>query len=138
MSKTLGYKGTITKGEVEKIKLSTKQGKVGYRIVKLQIMPVNIITGSNESVVQILNVFEDGNILGAAYFLRDQGTVASAATDIIIFDNVVFNQDIYVTYADGQASSTEMNYYLELEVTSLTDLQSTQLTLKSLRTLVSV
>ena len=49
-----------------------------------------------------------------------------------IFDNEVFNQDIYVTNNDADSSSP-INYYIELEVIPLDDAGAEYTTLKDMR-----
>ena len=60
-------------------------------------------------------------------------------TDQVIFDNAVFNQDlfIYVTDTKGAAGAAQCNYYIELETMPLSDIESTKLTLQSLRNIAS-
>ena len=118
------YRGMILDGGQETIRLSTNNGKTGYRIKKFQLMPESTGSGTNEALVTvwkyqqdsaIQNVnFNDNSLLAAAMFLRDQGVVA-ITSESIIFDSALFNQDIFVTYADAQGSTGLMNYYIELE-----------------------
>jgi len=79
--------------------------------------------------------FTEGDLLAAAYS-EDNSNVASPISMVTIFDNEVFNQDIYVTNANVSGTQ-QMNYYIELEIIDLTDVQATQLTLKNLRTIAS-
>ena len=124
------YRALMTQDQVLRIPLSniTESGK-GYRIRKLQVMP-NDVDGStshecaiqvflkNPGVARIDIDFNDNTLLAAAYYARSVQTgapyVIDAATESIIFDNTVFNQDIYVSYGTGQ-SSQKLNFYLELE-----------------------
>ena len=130
----------------DRIRVKTNKGKVGYRIVKFQLMPNDPGGGGYENVVQIWKVkqsaasdtmnFDDQNLLGAAYLEGDASRQYPSGQTVVIFDNEVFNQDIYITHKDDDQTSS-VNYYLELEAIDLTDIQQTQITLKSLRTLVS-
>jgi hypothetical protein len=131
----------IVDGGQDKIRLKTNDGKTGYRIVKFQIMPFQTGSGANEAIMSVFKVkqgsapqnidFTDGDLLGVAFFLRDQGVVA-ITSDTVIFDNEIFNQDIFINYEDAQTSQG-MNYYLELEQIILNDNQTTMATLQSLR-----
>ena len=142
----ISFRDKITKGTEHIINLKTNNGKTGYRIKQLTVLPSDVEAGANEACVKIYKKsqdskdaiinFNDGELLAAAMFLRDQATVATTS-DVVIFDNEITNQNIFVTYADGQGSATEINYYIELERIALKDLQATQLTLKSLRTIAS-
>ena len=58
-------------------------------------------------------------------------------TEIIIFDNEVVNQDIFINITDAAGATTPFNYYIELETMSLSDIETTMLTLKSIRTVTS-
>jgi len=51
---------------------------------------------------------------------------------IFIFDNEIFNQDIFVTYTTGQGGQ-KINYYLELEQIRLNVDEATVATLKDIR-----
>lgn len=138
---------------IDELPLATNTGKVGYKITKMQIMPVD--TGgasntSNEATIQIYSLkksataqkdltnaninFEDHTLLGVAYFTRDQGVVA-VNSETIIFDNATFNQDVFVVYKDSQTNNVGMNYYVEMEALKLSDLEATYHTLQSLRTI---
>ena len=147
MSKIISYRGVIPSGQQVKIQLSTIQGKVGYKINKFQV----INKQPNEQTVElqgqiyktnqtgiITNVidFSDANLLAVTTYVNSSSS-AYPQSDIIIFDNEKFNQDIYVVGIDMGGDSREVNYYLELETMSLSDLESTMLTLKNLRTITS-
>ena len=144
MSKIISYRNSIVKGNEEKISLRTLNGKTGYRITKFQILPGNMEVGSNEATVKIYKAkqnnvdgvidFSDNELLGCAVYLRDQAVVATTS-DTIIFDNKKFNQDIFITYSETQSSWDFINYYLEMEVAALTDIEATMMTLQSIRDL---
>jgi hypothetical protein len=70
-------------------------------------------------------------LLAVAYY-EDNATAGQTGKDTIIFDNEVFNQDIYVTYKDN-SNETEANYYIELEQMKLDLNQNTLVTLKDIR-----
>ena len=55
---------------------------------------------------------------------------------MIVFDNEVFNQDIYINTA-ATTGTIPVNYHIELETVALSATESTQLTLKNLRTIAS-
>jgi hypothetical protein len=75
-------------------------------------------------------------LLAVAY-VKESISTSGGMNQIIIFDNEKFNQDIFVNITDAAGETTPANYYIEVEAMPLSDLQSTQLTLKSLRTLTS-
>jgi hypothetical protein len=142
------YRGKIADGGVERIRLSTKRGEVGYKVVKLQILPPNPANTSTEHMVQILRQepvnasgvptasntvdFSNPLLIGVAYFENSSGMAAPAATQTVIFDSEPFNQDIYVSHMEENGSE-DCNYYLELEQIKLDLNQSTVATLKDMR-----
>jgi len=136
------FRGLLADGGQDRIRLSTIKGKVGYKIIKFQVMPKSTGSGSNEGAITMWKTsqssapqevdFTDSDLLAAAYFLRDQGTVA-ITSETIIFDSEIFNQDIYIDYQDAQSTGGDMNYYFELEVITLTDQGAEFTTIKDLR-----
>jgi hypothetical protein len=144
MSKKLSYKGKLAMGTGKKIKLSTLNGKTGYKITKLKVIPTNPGT-DNEMILQVFTTdqagsisatvdFSSGNLLGVAYWKEGHSFNHAGLIDVF-FDNEIFNQDVFLTLTDGGSGSTNPgNYYIEMETVALSDVQSTQLTLKNLRT----
>ena len=140
------YRGLLTDGGQDKIRLTTTDGRVGYRIVKFQIMPKQPGNVAQESVVQIWTKqlatvptssqtinFTDSDLLAAGigmYGGLSGNTVPFLET--IIFDKQVFNQDIYITHTDNE-STQDINYYIELEQIKLSSAQAELLIVKSLR-----
>ena len=148
MSKRITYKGQLQDGLQDKIKLSTIKGKVGYRIIDFKIMGRRPGQDSYELVCQVFTKDKTGAISSVVDFTNSELVAvafnAGAANAInypqieqIIFGSEIFNQDLFVTANDVSGNTVATNYYLELETISLTDIQSTQLTLKNLRTITS-
>ena len=54
-----------------------------------------------------------------------------------IFDNMTFNQDIYVTYKDDETAGKFINYYIELEQVKLDLNENTVATLKDIRNILA-
>ena len=152
---TKSFRGMMQKDQVDTIPLSTKTGTTGYRITKLQVMPVDIggnVNTSNETSIQIYSIessaaaqaalthqnidFSNNTLLGVGYFTRDQGVVA-VNSETIIFDNTKFNQDVYVVYKDSQTNTIGMNYYIEMEQMPLSLDENTVATLKDIRNIKS-
>tara|TARA_R100001594_G_scaffold82009_1_gene116475 strand:- start:13 stop:459 length:447 start_codon:yes stop_codon:yes gene_type:complete len=147
MSKKLSYKGKIPIGEQDRIRLKTLKGKVGYRITKFQLFPnaphatntalVSKIFKSNQSASVSPTVdFTDSDLIAVAAY-EDNSNDARQQHDTIVFDNEVVNQDIFITMDDADSNTTPGNYYIELETMPLSDLETTMLTLKNLRTIAS-
>ena len=146
MSKTISYKGTLPMGEQERIRLKTINGKTGYKITKFQIISTTPGGGNNEFIGKITKTedtnigtsvqFTDSDLLAVAY-LQDHSSSANSASEVIIFDNEVVNQDMFVNITDAGGETIPCNYYLELETMSLSDLETTKLTLQSVRQIIS-
>ena len=141
------YRGRLTDPQQITIRLATRRGEIGYRINKLQVMPVDIDGSSaHEDSVQIFTRkqdaivadvdFDNSELLAAAYYLRTTtggGTPTTVSNyDTIIIDNVIVNQDIFLTYGSGQGGQ-QLNYYLELEQVKLDLGEATVATLKDMR-----
>ena len=147
MSKIISYKGTLSMGLEERIHLSTLKGKVGYKINKFQLISTTPGVGDYEYVGKITKVkdpnigatiqFTDFDLLAVVFHKGKFSANEPANTDTIIFDNEKFNQDIFVNITDAGGGTVPCNYYIELETMALSDLESTMLTLKSLRTISS-
>ena len=145
--KKLSYKGQIAPTTQERIKLSTINGKTGYKITKFDIItntPAG--SGTDEQVMKVYTKTQEGSIgptvdftegdLLAVAFYQETGA-GDGISKTIIFDNVMFNQDIFVTCADGGGGTKPANYYIELEAMPISDIEATMLTLQSIRTITS-
>ena len=145
MSKTISYRGKLPIGEQDRIRLKTINGKVGYKITKFQIITTTPGGATSEMIGQIFKTDQTGNItttvdfsdkdLLAMAFYQDGATIDNTQNMTVIFDNEKFNQDIFVNITDASGSTVPGNYYIELEAMSLSDLESTMLTLQSLRSI---
>jgi len=147
MSRIISYKGQLPIGEQDRIKLATINGKTGYRIVKFQIIPRQPFFSDTELICQIFDTdqtgnitstvdFTDGNLLAvAALKTESTSTVGPFGGETIIFDNKKFNQDIFVTATDMGGFTNPVNYYIELESMSLSDIEATMLTLQNIKTI---
>ena len=136
------FRGILPDNTQNRIRLSTKKGKIGYRIVKFQVIAYDMPGTAMESVCSVFKVkqtgtmpliidFADGNLLATAYFSGGASTSISL-DEVIIFDQEVFNQDIYITHNDAQNAGA-LNYYLELEVMTLSDNAAAVSTLRDIR-----
>ena len=137
------FRGLLADGGQDKIRLSTKKGKIGYRIIKFELFPNKPGWGEFESLVKVYKLkqssvatteatvdFSDNNLLAAGMFTS---TAATAATSYDhIFEREVFNQDIYVSHSQ-QSGAEKINYYMELEAVTLTDNQAAVSTLRDIR-----
>lgn len=142
MSRIISFRGLIESSGQDTIPLQTNNGLMGYRIVKFQMMTPNAGTTDYEHTMQIWKV-EQTSITAEVNFSNNRLLAAgfiegAAATNFIgnplhvIFDNEIFNQDIYITHFDSK-SALACNYYLELEQMKLDLNEQTVATLKDIR-----
>ena len=136
------FRGLLADGGMDRIRLQTIKGKVGYKIVKFQVIQespgaVNaeaMITISKTSFTPVATVnFTDSDILGVAFYGGPQVASAYPIQQVIIFDNEIFNQDIFIGSQDIGGANEKMNYYIELEVIPLDDAGAEYTTLKDFR-----
>jgi len=137
------FRGLMTDGSIDTISLHTIDGSTGYRIVKFDIMGVTE-NENYEASIKIFSVpqttastgidFSDQTLLAAALY-HDYSLPATPARQTIVFDNMTFNQDIHVTYAEVTGSGPAINYYIELEQVKLDLNENTVATLKDIRNL---
>jgi len=135
------FRGLLADGGQDQIRLQTIKGKVGYRIVKFQLMPklpgtvqaentVKIYTDEQSTIDSVID-FTDSTLLAAGYFVHQTSATLPYFTTVV-FDREVFNQDIYVTCKEP-IGARDINYYLELEVIPLDDAGAEYTTLKDMR-----
>jgi len=137
------FRGKIAPSGQEMIRLSTNDGLTGYKINKFQVITaapgtatatefvVKVFTRKQDSITGTID-FTDPILLAVAY-QTDDTTPSNPTSNIVIFDTMKFNQDIFVTAVDNSAGSTDVNYYLELEKVKLDRNEATVATLKDMR-----
>tara|TARA_R100001163_G_C4915050_1_gene97660 strand:+ start:94 stop:537 length:444 start_codon:yes stop_codon:yes gene_type:complete len=145
MSKTLSYKGILEIGNQQRIRLKTIKGKVGYKITKFQLMSSTAGAQNSTVIGQIFSTDQTGSIsstinfsnsnLLACVFANFSNKADSPTYETIIFDNQKFNQDIFINITDPDGGTQPCNYYIELETMDLSEVETTMLTLQSLRTI---
>ena len=136
------FRGKLADLSEETIHLHTNNGSTGYRIVKFETMVANPGIASQLSVVKVFSIpqgnaptstidFSDNTLL-AASMLQESATTDRIDSQNIIFDNMIFNQDIYITHKDTQTGEA-INYHIELEQIKLDLNANTVATLKDIR-----
>jgi len=137
------FRGLLTDAGVDRIRLSTIKGKMGYRIIKFQLIANEPGAQNYESIVTIQKIdfvgapsatidLTDSNILAVGFYAANTNSNTYPISQVLIFDNEIFNQDIYIGLQDLQ--SQNMNYYIELEVIPLDDKGAEYTTVRDLRT----
>jgi len=144
MSRIVSFRGLIADAAQDIIPLHTRDGSTGYRIKKFQTISNQNSAGgaSGEHFTLIWSVpqatvsgttpnidFSDQTLLAVNWSANN---AERAFVQSIIFDNMTFNQDIYVTHIDA-AGTQSNNYYIELEQMPLDLNENTVATLKDIR-----
>jgi len=137
------FRGLMADGAQDTIVLHTNDGSTGYRIVKFQTMSADPYAGdAAEHITKIYKVtqtavdgavdFSDNTLLATAIVNNHTNGYSDPSVPVIIFDQEIFNQDIYITHADTQGA-VACNYYLELEQVKLDLGETTVATLKNIK-----
>ena len=127
------------------ISLHTNNGATGYMIKKLQVMPKDPTDTTNEAVFQIFSIptastdeidFSNPALLGCAHYSNHLSGSLYSEDSTVIFDNMIVNQDVYLTCKTDSASKS-INYYIEMEQVKLSLDENTVATLKDIRNIES-
>ena len=137
------FRGKIAHDTVETIALSTNNGSTGYKIKKLQIFPEKPTSTSTEAMFKVFSIvqtsagvdvdFSDNTLLAMAYYSASSSSENQPDDMTIVFDNITFNQDIYLTMRNVQSGNNSINYHIELEQVKLSLDENTVATLKDIR-----
>jgi len=121
--KVHSFRGLLGDGGQDKINLERQNVNLAYRIVKLEIIPYNTGNVTIQSIVKVYREeqdtidgkvdFTDNELLGVANYEKSSSAAYSSSLNII-FDNVLFSRNIYVTHYDNNTGE-QSNYYMELE-----------------------
>jgi len=136
------FRGQIVDGGQDTILLHTNDGSTGYRIVKFSVIAKAPGTATQENVSKIYKVsqttidanidFSDNKLVAAAYYENNFNSTDFGGT-VIIFDQEIFNQDIFISNTDASGNGNPLNYYIELEQVKLDLSENTVATLKDIR-----
>jgi hypothetical protein len=138
------FRGLLGNGAQERIRLQHIDGKTGYRIRFFGVMANLPGTQSFEGVTKVYSIkqtvidgvvdFSEQTLLGASFY-RENATSTAPLSQVLIFDRVTFNQDIFITHKDVSEHGLNLpiNYYMELETISLDDIEATAVILKNFR-----
>ena len=137
------FRGLIADGAQDTIVLHTNTGATGYRIVKFEVITKDPYAGATaEHVIKLYKTpqstidgvvdFSDQTLLGVGIINNHTTGYQYPPNPVIIFDQEIFNQDIYVTHKDMD-TGVACNYYIELEQVKLDLNENTVATLKDIR-----
>tara|TARA_R100000664_G_scaffold14810_1_gene23150 strand:- start:129 stop:605 length:477 start_codon:yes stop_codon:yes gene_type:complete len=144
------FRGQISANNVDHLSLHTNNGSVGYKIVKFQVFPQKPGTSTGENLVQIFSIensannaadaavatdvdFSDNTLLAVGFVGASTNNTQLAPISSVIFDNMKFNQDIFIAHKDESGNSSPVNYYVELEQVKLDLSENTVATLRDIR-----
>ena len=140
------FRGEIADEAVDQIPLRTNNGTTGYKITKLQLFPHKFGTEDQKSTVTIFSVpqttptnevdFSDNTLLAAAVLSTDNSE-NNPLNSNVVFDNMTFNQDIYVCHQNVHSDAKPVNFYIEMEQFKLSLDENTVATLKDIRNIKS-
>ena len=113
------------------------------KISKFKCIPDTPGTNQTEAIVKIYTVeqatvdalvdFDDPTLIGVVFLAVANGSNEAYASELhTVFDNITFNQDIYVTAVE-LAGGRSTNYHIELEQVKLDLNAQTVATLKDIR-----
>jgi len=138
------FRGLMADGAQDTIVLHTNNGSTGYRIVKFDILGNTPFAADSEAIIKIYKVVQssvdasvdmsDQTLLAVATATNRNANPVESGYRTILFDQEIFNQDLYVTYKNNQGSE-QCNYYIELEQIKLDLTANTVATLKDIRNL---
>jgi len=143
MSRRISFRGLLADNGQERISLTTRNGKTGYKIVKFELMgntpgaalsdmeAVTKIYKTLQSTVTAEINFSDNRLLAAGIYTQNSSSFNYPSSLQVVFDNEIFNQDIYITHQDLQ--NQPINYYIELEQMDLALDEAIVATLKDIR-----
>lgn len=142
MSRIVSFRGNIINGAIDTVPLSTNNGAIGYRIKSLRVIGSDPINNEDEGVIKIFSVpqttatstvnFSDQTLLAVGVWTSRSTSRSYPLNENVYFDNVTFNQDIYITCVES-ATGNALNYYIELEQMPLDLNENTVATLKDIR-----
>ena len=142
------FRGLLKDSTQQQVFLHTSDGSTGYRIIKFDVMGHALGDNNDqEHIVMLWKTdhsgdlattvtsrpdFNNQTLLGVAFLVNDTASQLNYSTSVI-FDNEIFNQDIFITLRDLGGATQACNYYLELEQVKLDLNENTVATLKDIR-----
>jgi hypothetical protein len=136
------FRGLMADGSIEKVNLGTINGRTGYRIHKLEMIPEKPGQTDHRFVIQIFKTeqtvasatvnFSDNTLLAAGEIEDNAASHYPNSSAGIVFEQEIFNQDIYITMKDASTGES-CNYYLELQQIKLDGNETAVATLKNIK-----
>ena len=135
------FRGQLVDGGTAKIRIEGAVGAIAWRITKFEIMPSNFNITEEYSVTikrntftpSVLFDFSSDETLAAAYFESTGGSSEAPTGAHVIFDNDLFNRNIFVGLACAATGGSTVNYYIELEEVKVSTAGMAQLAVATAR-----
>ena len=137
------FRGLLANGEQERIRIQGPTGSVAWRIVKFQSITNAPTTVSAEAVMKIYKEeqtsitatidFGDSALLAVALWTSASSSHTYPEDVSVIFDNEIFNQDIFITHENSNTPYDPCNYYFELEEVKVSKASMAQLAVATAR-----
>jgi len=122
------FRGKLEDGGQDQIYLHGGATGDGFKIAKFLVFPAGATSAfSYESFVSVFKNddgtavpgdgtpnFEDQRLVACAYYTQSSSGATNPEDINVVFDNEVFNQDIFIQHSNSE-SSAAINYYIELE-----------------------
>ena len=120
---------------VERIYLAGGEPNIGYKLKEILILPERPVVDSNEAVVKLFSSmpttaaqvgntvdFKDGALAAVAMWSnKDDSTYYPDDFTMVIDREMIFTQDMYLSYENPTTSGRYINYVLTLEQVTLKD-----------------
>ena len=139
------FRGILADGAQERIRLNTKDGRVGYKVIKFDIISATP-SANIEHLVQLWKAQQDS--VTAAIDFTNSSWLATAwesgggysrpeNAHVITDREQIVNQDIFISHYESVGSAA-CNYYIELETIPLSKKAAEYTTVKDLRGYIKV
>jgi hypothetical protein len=144
--KVHSFRALLGDGGQDEIHLERSNVNLAYRIIKFELVANKPVTSANECVVQVWREsqssisseidFSVPDLLAAGVYSNQTDTTYYPDDLSIIFDNVLFSLNIFVTHKN-ESGSESCNYYIELEEVPVGAATLMQIKLGTARRLIS-
>ena len=136
------FRGQIKSGTQQTIRLSTNNGLIGYIVTDFRIIGANPTVNEDEAVLKVFSTeppaidalvdLSDPTLLAVGLYTGRATTRSFPINEIVIFESVKINQDIFITSVET-VTANPVNYYIELEQVKLDLNEATVATLRDMR-----
>jgi hypothetical protein len=141
MSTIKTFRGRLDNLEEDRIYLAGGADNIGFKIHKFEIMGQTPFFAESEAIMKIYTVSQAGSVdasvdmgdetlLAVSIATNDSDNPVTSGYRSVIFEQVVVNQDLFVTYKTNQGSE-KCNYYIELEEVKIKDSEAAVINYKA-------